>query len=113
MNVKNTVAEKQEEAFSSLKDNSLLEYLLILITDISNQMKNSLNIAIAGATGYIGIQLVKILSNHPKVNILYLFANKSVGKSIYDFDKTIKKKNLPKISRINKVKLKKNYLLEN
>ena len=111
MNVKNTVAEKQEEAFSSLKDNSLLEYLLILITDISNQMKNSLNIAIAGATGYIGIQLVKILSNHPKVNILYLFANKSVGKSIYDFDKTIKKKNLPKISRINKVKLKKISIL--
>ena len=107
MNVKNTVAEKQEEAFSSLKDNSLLEYLLILITDISNQMKDSLNIAIAGATGYIGIQLVKILSRHPKVKISYLCANKSAGKSIYDFDKSIKKRNLPKITKINKINIKK------
>jgi len=69
-------------------------------------MKDSLKIAIAGATGYIGIQLVKILSKHPKVKILHLFANKSVGKSIYEFDKTIKNKNLPKISKINKLKLK-------
>ena len=30
-------------------------------------MKDSIKIAIAGATGYVGIQLVKILSNHPKV----------------------------------------------
>ena len=49
-------------------------------------MKDSLNIAIAGATGYIGLQLVKILAKHPKVKILYLCASKSVGKSIYSFD---------------------------
>ena len=66
-------------------------------------MKDSLNIAIAGATGYIGLELVKILSKHPKVKILYLCANKSVGKSIYAFDKRINKKNLPKISRIENV----------
>ena len=34
LNVKNTVVEKLEEVFSFLKDNSLLEFLLILITDI-------------------------------------------------------------------------------
>ena len=34
-------------------------------------MKDSLNIAIAGATGYVGVELVKILSKHPKVKILY------------------------------------------
>jgi len=66
-------------------------------------MKDSLNIVIAGATGYIGIELVKILSNHPKANILNLCANKSVGKSIYSFDKKIRKKNLPKISNIKDV----------
>ena len=66
-------------------------------------MKDSLNIAIAGATGYIGLELVKILSKHPKVKILYLCANKSAGKSIYAFDKRINKKNLPKISRIENV----------
>ena len=67
-------------------------------------MKGSLNIAIAGATGYIGLELIKILSKHPKVKILYLCANKSSGKSIYTFDKRINKKNLPKISRIKNVK---------
>ena len=45
-------------------------------------MKDSLNIAIAGATGYVGIQLLKILIKHPKVKILYLCAQKSIGKSI-------------------------------
>ena len=37
-------------------------------------MKDSLNVAIAGATGYVGIQLIKILLKHPKVNIQYLCA---------------------------------------
>ena len=67
-------------------------------------MMPALNIAIAGATGYIGLELIKILSKHPKVKILYLCANKSAGKSIYTFDKKINKKNLPKISRIKNVK---------
>ena len=67
-------------------------------------MKDSLNIAIAGATGYIGLELIKILSKHPKTKILYLCANKSAGRSIYSFDKKITKKNLPKISKISKVK---------
>ena len=56
-------------------------------------MKDSINIAIAGATGYIGLELIKILSNHPKAKILYLCATKSIGKSIYHLDKRIKKKN--------------------
>ena len=66
-------------------------------------MKDSLNIAIAGATGYVGLELIKILSNHPKVTIVYLCARKSIGKSINVFDKRIKKKNLPKISEIKKI----------
>ena len=66
-------------------------------------MKDSLKIAIAGATGYIGLELVKILSKHPKVKIIYLCATKSIGKSIYNFDKEINKKNLPKISKIDRI----------
>ena len=66
-------------------------------------MKDSINIAVAGATGYIGLELVKILSKHPKAKILYLCASKSIGKSINYFDKRINKKNLPNISTINKV----------
>ena len=43
-------------------------------------MKDSLKIAIAGATGYVGLELLKILSKHPRVKVLYLCAQKSIGK---------------------------------
>ena len=66
-------------------------------------MKDSINIAIAGATGYIGLELIKILSKHPKAKILYLCATKSIGKSIFSFDKRINNKKLPLISRIEKI----------
>ena len=59
-------------------------------------MKDSINIANAGATGYVGLELVKILSNHPKVKIIYLCANKSAGKTISTFDNNIKKKKFTK-----------------
>jgi len=66
-------------------------------------MKDTLKIAIAGATGYVGLELIKILSKHPMVKVLYLCANKSVGKRIYTFDKKITKKNLPIISKIKDI----------
>ena len=66
-------------------------------------MQDSIKIAIAGATGYIGLELINILSKHPKADILYLCATKSIGKPINSFDKRINKKNLPKISRIEKI----------
>ena len=60
-----------------------------------------LNALIAGSTGYIGIQLVKLLIKHPNINIKYLCGNKSKGKSISDFDKSIKNKKLPKIIKFS------------
>ena len=66
-------------------------------------MKDSLKIAIAGATGYVGLELIKILSKHPKAKIIYLCAQKSIGKSVAYFDKDINKKNLPKISNLSKI----------
>jgi len=66
-------------------------------------MRDSLKIAIAGATGYTGLELTKILSIHPKVKIEYLCAQKSIGKKISFFDKSIKKIKLPKISKIEKI----------
>ena len=98
------VAEKLEEASNFLKDKSLLEFILISITDIIYTMKDSLNVVIAGATGYIGLELVKILSKHPKAKILHLCASKSIGKSINFFDKSLINKKLPKISNIKNVK---------
>ena len=65
--------------------------------------QNKINIVIAGATGYVGLDLVYLLSKHPKVNISYLCAQKNLGKNIKFFDKRIKK-NLPKITNLKNVK---------
>ena len=65
-----------------------------------------LNVLIAGSTGYIGVQLVKLLSNHQNINIKYLCGNSSVGKNISFFDKALKNKKLPKIIKFNKAYLK-------
>ena len=107
MKEKNTVTEKLVEAFNFLKDKLSIRYLINEITGIKVNMKDSLKIAIAGATGYVGLELVKILSQHPRVKIIYLLANKSAGKSIYLFDKKIKKKKLPKITKIANMKMSK------
>ena len=65
-----------------------------------------LNALIAGSTGYIGIQLVKLLTKHPNINVKYLCGNSSIGKSIYSFDKSLKYKRLPKIIKFNSKLLK-------
>ena len=61
---------------------------------------NKVNVLIAGSTGYIGIQLVKLLCKHKYVKIKYLCGNTSVGKKIYIYDNELKKYNLPKIVKI-------------
>ena len=61
-----------------------------------------INVVVAGATGYVGLDLINILAKHPKVKIKYLCARKNIGKKIQNFDKRIKKK-LPKISKTNNV----------
>ena len=48
-----------------------------------------LNVLVAGSTGYIGIQLIKLLNKHKYVKIKYLCGNTSVGKKISYYDKTI------------------------
>ena len=62
---------------------------------------DKLNVLIAGSTGYIGTQLVKILCKHKNVKIKYLCGNTSVGKNISSYDKDLKKYKLPKIIKIN------------
>ena len=61
---------------------------------------NKLNILIAGSTGYIGVQLVKLLCKHKFVKIRYLCGNTSIGKKIYTYDKSLKKYKLPNIIKI-------------
>ena len=64
--------------------------------------KKKINIAVIGATGYTGLDLVFLLSKHSRVNIINLCATKNLGKNISFFDKRIKKK-LPKISTVKKI----------
>ena len=61
-----------------------------------------LNALIAGSTGYIGVQLIRLLVNHKYINIKYLCGNSSVGKNISFYDKSLSSKKLPKIVKYNK-----------
>ena len=62
---------------------------------------NKLNVLIAGSTGHIGIQLVKLLCKHKFVKIKYLCGNSSIGKRIDKYEKSLTKYKLPKIIKIN------------
>ena len=61
-----------------------------------------LNVLVAGSTGYIGVQLIKLLVKHKYIKIKYLCGNSSVGKLISSYDKSLSNKKLPKIIRFNK-----------
>jgi len=61
-----------------------------------------LNALIAGSTGYIGTQLIKILIKHKYIDIKYLCGNSSVGKKISIYEKSLSNKKLPKIIKFNK-----------
>ena len=55
--------------------------------------KNS--VAILGSTGYVGLELVKILSKHPNVDIVFLGTENSPNISIQKFDSSIDSSNIP------------------
>ena len=65
-----------------------------------------LNALIAGSTGYIGVQLIKLLIKHRNIRIKYLCGNNSVGKKISFYDKSLKSKKLPNITKFDKKYLK-------
>ena len=63
-------------------------------------MANKLNIAIAGATGFVGLELIKKIYFHPSVEIKYLFVKDSIDEDIYEnLPKEIKK--LPELKKID------------
>ena len=51
-----------------------------------------LNVLVAGSTGYIGVELIKLLVKHNDVKIKYLCGNTSVGKNISSYEKSLKLK---------------------
>jgi N-acetyl-gamma-glutamyl-phosphate reductase len=65
-----------------------------------------LNALVAGSTGYIGVQLIKLLVKHKYICIKYLCGNSSVGKRISNYDKSLSTQKLPKIIKFNKKLLK-------
>lgn len=48
-----------------------------------------MNVAIIGASGYTGLELIKILINHPKFNITYI-ANSSGEMNVQDLHPCLK-----------------------
>src|SRR5210317_3697 len=64
--------------------------------------QNKVRIDIAGATGYVGLDIIYYLCKNSKAHISYLYAQKNLNSNIQKFDKRIKKK-LPKISKLSKV----------
>ena len=67
---------------------------------------HKLDALIAGSTGYIGIQLIKLLVKHKHINIKYLCGNTSVGKKVSFYENSLKSKKLPKITKFNNKYLK-------
>lgn len=50
-----------------------------------------LKVGIVGAAGYSGLELIKLLLNHPKAEIVKLFGHTSVGNKIEEIHPTLKK----------------------
>ena len=67
---------------------------------------SKLKALIAGSTGYIGIQLIKLLLKHNNIKIKFLCGNSSVGKALSYYDKSLKKYQLPKIKKFKREFLK-------
>ena len=61
-------------------------------------MTKKTSVAVLGCTGYVGIELVKILCNHPIVKINFLGSENSSNISISNFDKNLLKYDLPTIN---------------
>ena len=59
-------------------------------------MSEKISVAILGATGYVGLELVKILSKHSNVDIVFLGTEKSPNIEIKKFDFSIDNFSLPK-----------------
>ena len=58
-------------------------------------MSDKISVAILGSTGYVGLELVKILSKHPSVDIVFLGTEKSPNISIENLDSSDDLSNLP------------------
>ncbi|PZQ17847.1 MAG: N-acetyl-gamma-glutamyl-phosphate reductase [Ancylobacter novellus] len=68
-------------------------------------MTDLLNVAILGASGYTGAELVRLLSRHPRVAIRALTADRKAGQSMADVFPQFAALDLPKLTTIAEVDL--------
>ena len=66
-------------------------------------MKFRINAAIVGSTGYTGIELIRLLNFHKKVEIKYLISRSNYGKKISDYYPGLNFKNYPKLVKFSQV----------
>ena len=66
-------------------------------------MKFRINTAILGSTGYTGIELIRLLSFHKKVEIKKLISKSNYGKKISDFYPGLNFKFYPKLSKLSQL----------
>ena len=64
-------------------------------------MTKKISVAILGSTGYVGLELVKILSKHKNVRIAFLGTENSPNTPIVKFDNSILNNDLP-LTKLNK-----------
>ncbi|HEX6121183.1 MAG TPA: N-acetyl-gamma-glutamyl-phosphate reductase, partial [Dongiaceae bacterium] len=62
---------------------------------------NKLRVAILGASGYTGAELVRLLSRHPQVAIVALTADRQAGKSAAEVFPHLQVKDLPVLAKID------------
>ena len=60
-------------------------------------MKKTITVAVLGSTGYVGLELIYILSRHPGIKIIFLGSENFPNKDIRGFDKRITNDTLPKL----------------
>ena len=61
-------------------------------------MKSKIKVAVLGSSGYVGLELIKILTRHPDVDINFLGTEQFENKNISDLDHSIDRINLPNLS---------------
>ena len=59
-------------------------------------MSKKISVAILGSTGYVGLELVKVLTKHPNVEIVFLGTEQTPNISIQEFEPSIDISNIPK-----------------
>ena len=60
-------------------------------------MSKIITAAVLGSTGYVGLELIYILSRHPGIKIIFLGSENFPNKDIREFDKRITNDSLPKL----------------